>query len=55
MSSNTCLVITGLIQEDYIPFLIQSYGNMKNKIVSTWLNQDESLIEMLRLNGFIIV
>ena len=55
MSTSTCFVITGLIEEEFIPFLIKSYENIHHKIISTWVNQDESLIEMLKMNGFIIV
>ena len=55
MSSDTCFVITGLIEEEYIPSLIKSYEKISHKIISTWINQDENLIQILRTNGFIIV
>jgi len=51
----TCIVITGLINEEYVSYLLETYKNVKNKIISTWLDQDKILIEMLRNNKFIIV
>lgn len=52
---NTFLVITGLIKEEYIQYLISSYKDVNHKIISTWYNQDKKLIKYLEDNNFIIV
>ena len=52
---DTCFVIFGLLQDDYVDYLIQTYSNIKEKIVSTWKDQNKSLIEKLEQNGFIVV
>ena len=55
MSENTCFVITGLIDEEYTPFLIESYKDINHKIVSTWYDQDKIQLDILESNGFILV
>jgi len=53
--NDVCIIITGLIIPGYINELINTYKNIKNKIISTWIDQDSSLINTLRENGFIIL
>jgi hypothetical protein len=54
-NNDVCLVITGLLQDNYVNEMIESYKNIKNKIVSTWNDQDTILIEKLKNNGFIVL
>uniref|UniRef100_A0A6C0JPN3 Uncharacterized protein n=1 Tax=viral metagenome TaxID=1070528 RepID=A0A6C0JPN3_9ZZZZ len=53
--NDVCLIITGLIQPDYINDLIHMYKNINTKIVSTWFDQDKHLLTSLKENGFIIL
>jgi len=55
MTEDTCFVIFGLLQDNYVDYLIESYKNINDKIVSTWKDQDKNLIEKLENNGFKIV
>lgn len=50
-----CFVITGLLKSEYISDLIKSYIGVKNKIISTWKDQDNKFINLLEENGFLIV
>jgi hypothetical protein len=51
----TCYVITGIIDKYDINLLIEFYSNIQDKIISTWNNQDTTLIDELKNNGFIII
>lgn len=51
----TCVIITGLIKYEYISLLIDTYKNIKDKIISTWIDQDKYLLDILSDNGFILV
>jgi len=53
--NDTCVVISGLLKNEYINALLITYKNVKNKIITTWEDQPKELIEMLKNNGFIIV
>jgi hypothetical protein len=53
--NDVCIIITGKIIPVYINEIINTYKNIKNKIISTWIDQDSSLINTLYENGFIIV
>lgn len=53
--TNICIVITGLILEEYIHNIISSYKDFPNKIISTWKDQNEELINRLSIANFIIV
>jgi hypothetical protein len=55
MEEDTCFVITGLLQDNYVDYLISLFSNIKEKIVSTWKDQDINLINRLINNGFILV
>jgi len=55
MTEDTCFVIFGLLQDNYVDYLIESYKNINDKIVSTWKDQDKNLIEKLENNGFKIL
>ena len=52
---NTITIITGLLNEICVDHLINSYADVKHKLVSTWNNQENSLLNLLSENGFIIV
>ena len=53
--NDVCIIITGKIVPQYINEIINTYKNIKNKIISTWIDQDSSLVNTLYENGFIIV
>jgi hypothetical protein len=53
--TDTCIVITGLLKEEYMEHLERTYINIKNKILSTWEDQDKVLIEKLKSLNFIVV
>lgn len=55
MENDTCYVITGLIHKEYLKLLIESYKDIKHKIVSTWYDQDEKSLNKLRENNFLVV
>lgn len=55
MEEDTCFVITGLLQDNYVDYLISIFSNIKEKIVSTWKDQDLILLDKLKTNGFILV
>lgn len=48
----TCVIITGLLKNEYISPLIEMYKDVPNKIISTW--KDQPHINTLQDNGFII-
>jgi hypothetical protein len=53
---DTVTIITGLIDSvDHNKMLIESYKNIKNKIISTWKTTSTDLIKQLEEAGFIIV
>jgi hypothetical protein len=52
---DTCVVISGLLTDEYVNNLLITYSSVNNKIITTWENQPQNLIEKLRDNGFIIV
>lgn len=49
------VIVTGLLDPEFIPRLIESYKNINYKILSTWVHQDTDLLRHLEDNGFIIV
>lgn len=53
--NDTVTIITGKLIEICIDYLIHSYTKIKHKIISTWKDEDSSLLEQLSSNGFIIV
>jgi hypothetical protein len=55
MNDDTVTIITGLLNDIFVPRLIYSYRNIKNKILSTWKDQDPTLLSDLSENGFIII
>lgn len=48
----TCFIITGLIEDKHINNLLETYKDYEHKILSTWENQDTSILEK---NNFIVV
>lgn len=52
---NTTYIITGLINPQFTLNLCKSYSNIKNKIISTWKDQDITLLKILSDNGFDII
>jgi hypothetical protein len=51
----TCFIITGFLEKKYVDKLLETYKNNSDKIISTWNDQDKELIDILKLNNFIIV
>ena len=52
---DTCVVISGLLTEEYVNNLLITYSSVNNKLITTWENQPQNLIEKLRDNGFILI
>lgn len=52
---DTCFVIFGLLQNNYVDQLIHCYSDINDKIISTWKDQDPKLLKILEENGFVIV
>lgn len=52
---DTCFVIFGLLEDIYVDQLINCYADIKDKIISTWKDQDPTLLKILEENGFVIV
>ena len=50
--NDTCVIITGLLRNEFISPLIEMYKDVPNKIISTWKDQPQT--DTLRDNGFII-
>ena len=55
MENDTCIIITGLILDAYIDSLLFTYRDIKNKMIVTWKDQDNKLLQKLENNGFMIV
>lgn len=55
MENDTCIVITGLVLEEYIESLLITYKNVKHKMIVTWKDQDIKLLQKLENNGFVII
>lgn len=53
--NDICIIITGLIRNEYIGELVNMYKNIHNKIISTWIDQDKLLLNILEKNGFTIL
>ncbi len=49
---DTCVVITGILRDEFIQPLIEMYKEVPHKIISTW--KDQTHIDELKNNGFII-
>jgi hypothetical protein len=49
---DTCVVITGILRDEFIQPLIKMYKEVPHKIISTW--KDQPHIDELKNNGFII-
>ena len=52
---DTITIISGLLNDLFVEKLIESYKNIKHKMITTWNNTDIKFIEILKENGFIIV
>lgn len=54
-NDDTCVIITGLVLDEYVDSLIKTYEKVENKIVVTWKDQNPHLLNKLKNNGFIIL
>jgi hypothetical protein len=52
---DVCIIITGLLKPEYIDSLIFIYRNIKNKIISTWNDENIDFLNKLKQNNFIII
>lgn len=52
---DTITVISGIIKEEFVVNLINSYKYVKNKLISTWDDTEIKLLEELKNNGFKII
>jgi hypothetical protein len=50
-----CIIITGLLKPEYIDSIIHTYRNIKNKIISTWNDENIDFLNKLAQNNFIIL
>jgi flavodoxin len=55
MENDTCIIITGLILEEYIGHILTTYKDIQNKMIVTWKDQDQDLLKILEDYGFHIV
>ena len=46
---DTCFVIFGLLEDIYVDQLINCYADIKDKIISTWKDQDPTLLKILNM------
>lgn len=52
---DVCFVITGKLVKENIPDLIACYKDIPHKILSTWEDEDFSLLSLLDANGFRVI
>ena len=52
---DVCIVITGVLKQEYINTIIYTYRNIKNKIISTWNDENTDFLKKLEQNNFIIL
>lgn len=52
---DTITVITGLVKDVYINDLIESYKDIRNKLLSTWKDTNSEVLHKFEQNGFLIV
>lgn len=53
--SDTVILITGQLNEEFTERLILSYIDVKDKLLSLWNNTDESLIQKLKNHDFLVI
>jgi hypothetical protein len=51
----TCVIVQGKIYPEILNELLETYKDIKNKILSTWTTEDKSCIEICKQNGFDII
>lgn len=52
---DTITIISGIIKEEFVVNLINSYKYVKHKLISTWDDTENKLLEELKNNGFKII
>ena len=55
MNPDTCFVITGLLEEEYITPLLKTYESIPHKIYSSWVSTEKRFLDILKKAGFTIV
>ena len=48
-ANEICIIITGLIRKEYINEIVETYKFFQNKIISTWVDQDQMLLQILKI------
>jgi len=52
---DTITIISGIIKEEFVVNLINSYKYVRHKLISTWDDTENKLLEELKNNGFKII
>ena len=50
-----CVILQGQVYQGIIDELINTYKNISNKIISTWITEDKNCIDICRQNGFDVI
>jgi hypothetical protein len=50
-----CIVLQGQLYPDILQELLETYKDIKNKIISTWDTEDNNCIDICKQNNFIIL
>lgn len=53
--SDTVILITGQLTNEFTDRLIKCYSNIKDKLVSTWNYTDKDIIQKLKSNDFMVI
>ena len=53
--SDTVILITGQLNKEFTERLIKCYENITHKMISAWKNTDNTLIQKLKENNFIVL
>ena len=53
--SDTVILITGQLTNEFTDKLIKSYNNIKDKLVSTWKYTDKDIIKKLKDSDFMLI
>ena len=50
-----CVVLQGQLYPAILDELLETYKDIKHKIISTWDTEDKNCIEICKKNGFIVI
>jgi len=55
VDDDTCVLVAGLINTDWLPSIIFTHKNVKHKIISLWDSTSNTNVELLRESGFKVI